>query len=145
MTALPHGKASLLRRGTRIALLAFGSMLSPAMQAADEIGATLANMRYIKPLDEALVLDLARGHELIVTIEENAIMGGAGSAVNEFLAARDEKVSILNLGLPDRFEGHDSRDNLIAGCGLDPAGIVNAISERLKVQDCHRQPTRVIS
>ena len=145
MTALPHGKARLLRKGSRIALLAFGSMLSPAMQAADEIGATLANMRYIKPLDEALVLDLARGHELIVTIEENAIMGGAGSAVNEFLAARDEPVSILNLGLPDRFEGHDSRENLISGCGLDPAGIVNAISERLKVQDCHRQPTRVIS
>ncbi|MEJ2592304.1 MAG: 1-deoxy-D-xylulose-5-phosphate synthase, partial [Candidatus Thiodiazotropha sp.] len=104
--ALPFGRGEIRRNGQRVALLVFGSLLETAAQAAEQLDATLANMRFVKPLDEALVLDLANRHPLLVTVEENAVAGGAGSAVNELLAAAGHGVRVLNLGLPDRFQDH---------------------------------------
>ncbi len=131
MTALPVGKAEVLRRGKSIALLAFGSMLAPAVIVGNELGATVVNMRFIKPLDESLILELARTHDLLVTLEENTVRGGAGSAVNEFLAASGRMVDCLNLGLPDEFIEHGERNELLRDCGLDVAGIRHAVLQRL--------------
>jgi 1-deoxy-D-xylulose-5-phosphate synthase len=131
MTALPVGKAEVLRRGKSIALLAFGSMVAPALTAGNELNASVANMRFIKPLDESLILELARGHDLLVTLEENTVHGGAGSAVNEFLAASGLLIDCLNLGLPDEFIEHGERNELLRDCGLDAAGIRHAILQRL--------------
>ena len=108
MQPMAVGKGEIRREGAadaerKVAILAFGSMLQPALAAADSLGATVANMRYVKPLDEALVLDLARRHELLVTVEENVIAGGAGSAVIEALERNRASVPVLQLGLPDRF------------------------------------------
>jgi 1-deoxy-D-xylulose-5-phosphate synthase len=127
MRALPIGKAELRRRGRDVALLAFGSMVGPALEAAGRLDATVVNMRFVKPLDEELVIQLARSHRLLVTIEENVVMGGAGSAVAECLAAHEASVSLVNLGLPDRFIEHGERDELLAACGLDVAGIQRAV------------------
>ena len=127
MTALPIGAGELRRQGHGVALLAFGSMLAPALEAAESLDATVANMRFVKPLDEDLVLRLATDHHLLVTLEENAIMGGAGSAVGECLARHAFTVPILHLGLPDRFLAHGSRGELLSECGLDAPGILNAI------------------
>jgi 1-deoxy-D-xylulose-5-phosphate synthase len=131
MTALPVGKAEVLRRGKSIALLAFGSMVAPALTVGNELNASVANMRFIKPLDESLILELARGHDLLVTLEENTVHGGAGSAVNEFLAASGLLIDCLNLGLPDEFIEHGERNELLRDCGLDAAGIRHAILQRL--------------
>jgi 1-deoxy-D-xylulose-5-phosphate synthase len=120
---LPIGKGEIRRQGRRVALLAFGSMLAPALEAGEAFGATVANMRFVKPLDEELVLELARTHELLITIEENAIAGGAGGAVNELLAAAGVFGRIVNLGLPDQFIEHGEPKELLAACGLDSAGI----------------------
>jgi 1-deoxy-D-xylulose-5-phosphate synthase len=128
---LPIGKGEIRRQGKRVALLAFGGMLSPALEAGTAFGATVANMRFIKPLDEELVLELARTHELLVTVEENAIAGGAGSAVNEFLAAAGVVTRIVNLGLPDRFIEHGEPRELLSACGLDAAGIRRVILRNL--------------
>jgi len=127
---LPIGKADLRRRGTRLALLAFGAMLAPATKVADAIDATLVDMRFVKPLDEALLLELARSHSAFVTIEDNAILGGAGSAVAECLAANGVAVPLLHLGLSDRFLEHASREELLASDGLDAAGIEASIRRR---------------
>ncbi len=127
MTPLPIGAGQVRRLGSRVALLAFGSMLTPALEAAESLDATVANMRFVKPLDEDLVLRLATDHQLLVTLEENATMGGAGSAVGECLAAHAVTVPILNLGLPDRFLPHGSRGELLSDCGLDTPGILEAI------------------
>jgi len=124
---LPIGRAEVRRRGQKIAILAFGSMLTPALAAAERLGATVVNMRFVKPLDEQTVLEQASTHELLVTVEENVVMGGAGSAVNECLAAHGLAVHVLNLGLPDDFGEHGSREELLAACGLDTAGILAAI------------------
>ena len=129
---LPIGKAEIKRRGQRIALLAFGSMVAPALEVAERLDASCVNMRFIKPLDEAVVLEMARSCELIVTVEENAIMGGAGSAVNECLAAHNVQVPILNLGLPDRFLEHGSREELLSEVGLDAEGIERQIRRFLQ-------------
>ena len=110
MQALPLGKAELRRKGSRIALLAFGSLLQPALEAGGAFNATVVNMRFVKPLDEALINELARTHELLITLEENAVTGGAGSAVNEYLAAANLAVRVVNLGLPDAFLGQGSRE-----------------------------------
>ncbi|MGD2084400.1 MAG: 1-deoxy-D-xylulose-5-phosphate synthase [Chromatiales bacterium] len=125
------GRGELRRPGRRIALLAFGSMLSPALEVADVLNASVANMRFVKPLDDELVLSLAEGHELLVTLEENAVAGGAGSAVNECLAAHGRPEPILNLGLPDRFVSHGTHAEQLAECGLDAPGILARISEAL--------------
>ena len=130
MTALPFGKGEVRRRGQRIAILAFGTLLYPALAAAESLDATVANMRFVKPLDVDLVTELARTHDAIVTVEEGCLMGGAGSAVLEALAVAGITVPVLNLGLPDQFIEHGDPAKLLAMCGLDAAGIEQAIVKR---------------
>ena len=127
---LPVGKADLRRRGSRLALLAFGALLAPAAKVADALDATLVDMRFVKPLDEALLLELARSHAAFVTLEDNAVMGGAGSAVAECLAANGVVLPVLHLGLSDRFLEHASREELLAADGLDAAGIEASVRRR---------------
>ena len=127
MRALPVGRGELRREGRRIALLAFGAMLRPALEAAAELDATVANMRFVKPLDVELLRSLAECHELLVTIEEHAVMGGAGGAACEALAAMGIERRVLLLGLPDRFIDHGDQAALLASVGLDAAGIVKSV------------------
>ena len=127
---LPIGKAQIRRHGHAIALLAFGAMVAPGAKVADELDATLVNMRFVKPLDEALLLEIAQTHAALVTIEDNAIAGGAGSAVAELLNAHDMNVPILHLGLADTFLDQASREELLAFDGLDAAGIEKSIRQR---------------
>ncbi|HVV67588.1 MAG TPA: 1-deoxy-D-xylulose-5-phosphate synthase [Gammaproteobacteria bacterium] len=131
MQALPIGKAEIRRQGAKIAILAFGAMLEPALQAAETLNATVVNMRFVKPLDEALIKTLALKCSLLVTVEENTVSGGAGSAVNEYLAANNLHTPILNLGLPDRFIEHGNPKQLLIDCGLDAKAILAAIEQRL--------------
>jgi len=130
LKAWPWGKGVLRRQGSRIAVLAFGTLLHPALAAAEKLGATVADMRFVKPLDEELVLQLARSHEALVTVEEGCLMGGAGSAVLECLAAHGLAVPVLTLGLPDRFVEHGDPARLLSLCGLDAAGIEASIVQR---------------
>jgi 1-deoxy-D-xylulose-5-phosphate synthase len=130
MTAIPFGKGELRRQGSRIAILAFGTLLHPALAAAEKLDATVANMRFAKPLDVALVTDLARSHDAIVTVEEGCTMGGAGSAVLEALAAAGLQTPVLTLGLPDEFVEHGDPAKLLSLCGLDAAGIEQSILKR---------------
>jgi 1-deoxy-D-xylulose-5-phosphate synthase len=132
LKALSIGKGEIRRdsKRHRIAILAFGSMLHPALGAAEEIDATVANMRFVKPLDAELIAYLARTHEALVTVEENVVAGGAGSAVAELLAAEKLAVPILHLGLPDEFIDHGDPAILLAHCGLDAKGIAASIVER---------------
>lgn len=132
MEALPLGKGEIVRRGRRVALLAFGDVLASALEAADELDATVANMRFVKPLDNELINELMHDHELLVTLEDNVVMGGAGSAVNEYLVGLESHPRVLNLGLPDRFLGQGSRGELLSECGLDARGIANAINTVLQ-------------
>ena len=129
MSALPVGKAEVRHRGGRMAILAFGSMVAPALEAGKALGATVVNMRFVKPLDEELVLEMAKTHDVIVTVEENVVAGGAGSAVNEFLQAQQVLMPILNLGLPDEFVEQGTREELLALCGLDEHGIQTRIEK----------------
>ena len=131
LSPLPMGKGEIRRKGRQVAILAFGTMLAPALGAAEQLNATVANMRFIKPLDTALVTELAASHELIVTIEEGCIMGGAGSAVAEALAAAGIVKPLLQLGLPDKFIDHGDAQQLLAQCGLDADGIVSSIRQRI--------------
>jgi len=141
MQAIAIGSAELVRHGYRqdqaavagkkVAILAFGSMLAPALQAAERLDASVANMRFIKPLDTALIASLAATHDLIVTIEENALMGGAGAAVMEAMQAMNIHMPILCLGLPDQFIEHGQHETMLAECGLDAAGIEIAIERKL--------------
>ena len=133
MQALAIGKGEVRRHGARVAILAFGSMLKPALEAGEELNATVANMRFVKPLDESLVQQLAREHELLVTVEEGAVMGGAGSAVAECLAVAGLTSHVLHLGLPDRFIDHGDTGLLLAAVGLDKAGLLAAIRSRLDI------------
>ncbi len=126
----PWGKGVLKRQGQRVAVLAFGTVLHPALKAAEALDASVADMRFAKPLDEALVLELARGHDALVTVEEGCIAGGAGSAVAEFLAAQGVTMPLLHLGLPDQFIEHGDPARLLALNGLDAAGIEKAIRQR---------------
>jgi 1-deoxy-D-xylulose-5-phosphate synthase len=124
MTALPVGRAQLRREGRiGLAILAFGALVEPARKIAERLDATLVNMRFVKPLDQELVIALAARHRAIVTIEENAILGGAGSGVSEMLAANGLQLPTLHLGIPDRFIEHGSRDSCLAAAGLDLAGL----------------------
>jgi 1-deoxy-D-xylulose-5-phosphate synthase len=131
LDTIPLGKGELRRSGKRVAILAFGTMLAPALKAAEELDATVANMRFVKPLDSALVLELAASHDLLVTVEEGCIMGGAGSAVAEALAAAAVVVPLMQLGLPDKFIDHGDAQQLLAQCGLDATGIVASVRQRL--------------
>lgn len=131
MTAFPIGRGVLRREGQQVAVLAFGSMVTPAMACAERLNASVADMRFVKPLDAALIKQLAEQHDLLVTVEENAVMGGAGSAVNEWLAEHGIVIPILNLGLPDAYIEHGKPQELLADCGLDDAGIERAIRQRL--------------
>ncbi len=119
MTELEIGKAVEVRRGERVAILCFGALLKEAMIAAEELNATVVDMRWVKPLDETMVLEIARQHELVVTLEENAVAGGAGSAVNELLASKSEPYKLQNLGLPDQFVEHGDHKAQKACIGLD--------------------------
>ncbi len=127
MTALPIGKGEVRREGKRIALLAFGSLLGVALEAGEALDATVANMRFVKPLDEALVAQLAANHELLVTVEENVVIGGAGGEVSRVLDGLADRPRVLRLGLPDHFIDHGDQAKLLASVGLDKTGILAAI------------------
>jgi 1-deoxy-D-xylulose-5-phosphate synthase len=130
LDTLPIGKAQLRRRGARLALLAFGAVLPAAEAVAAELGLSCVNMRFAKPLDRELLLELARSHEGFATIEDNAVMGGAGSAVAELLAQAGVELPILHLGLPDAWLDHASREDLLAQSGVDAPGIRRALLAR---------------
>jgi 1-deoxy-D-xylulose-5-phosphate synthase len=131
MQAIPVGRGEVRREGKRVAILAFGSVLAAALEAGNELNATVANMRFVKPLDRELAFRLATTHDVIVTVEENVVTGGAGSAVAEALAAAGVAVPVLMLGLPDQFVEHGDPQQLLSDCGLDAAGIVRAVRKRL--------------
>lgn len=133
MTALPIGKGRMLRVGQRIAILNFGTTQAPAMDAAERLDASVADMRFAKPLDAELILQLAEDHELLVTVEENTVHGGAGAGVAELLQSRSVLVPMLHLGLPDDFLDHGKRGDLLSSCGLDAEGIADRISTRLRL------------
>jgi 1-deoxy-D-xylulose-5-phosphate synthase len=128
---LAFGKGEVRRTGRRVAILAFGTLLKPALEAGDALDATVVNMRFVKPLDAELAARMAREHELVVTVEENTVMGGAGSAVAEALSAAAIATPVLRLGLPDRFVDHGDQGQLLATVGLDAAGIAAAVRARL--------------
>ena len=141
MTEIPFGRGEVRREierrdrpmgqgGPRVAILAFGTLLYPALAAAAKLDATVANMRFVKPLDAELVAELARSHDAIVTVEEGCVMGGAGSAVQEALAGAGIEIPVLALGLPDEFVEHGDPAKLLAMCGLDAAGIEQSILKR---------------
>jgi 1-deoxy-D-xylulose-5-phosphate synthase len=131
MQALPLGKGEVRRRGRRVAILAFGSMLKPALEAGETLDATVVNMRFAKPVDGELAARVAKEHELVVTVEENAVAGGAGDGVAESLSAARVATPVLRLGLPDRFIDHGDQAQLLASVGLDASGIAAAIRARL--------------
>ncbi|MBN9357035.1 MAG: 1-deoxy-D-xylulose-5-phosphate synthase [Herbaspirillum huttiense] len=130
LETLPLGKGEIRRQGKVVAILAFGSLLAPALGAGEKLNATVANMRFIKPLDVELVKQLAASHDALVTVEEGCIMGGAGAAVSEALAAAGINKPVLHLGLPDRFIDHGDAAQLLAQCGLDADGIAQSIVQR---------------
>jgi 1-deoxy-D-xylulose-5-phosphate synthase len=131
LTTLPLGKGELRRQGREVALLVFGNLLGAALEAAGALDATVANMRFVKPLDGALVAELAATHALLVTLEENVVAGGAGAAVSEWLAAAGRPARVLHLGLPDRFIEQARPAQQLADCGLDAAGIGAAVRRAL--------------
>lgn len=129
MQLLPLGKANVVRRGSQLAILAFGPLLSACQHAAEQLNATLVDMRFVKPLDAALLTELANSHQHFVTVEDNAIMGGAGSAVAEFVMQQQLKVQVTLLGLPDSFIKHGTQQEIYSELGLDSAGILTSISK----------------
>ena len=131
MTAIPIGKAEVIRKGRTIALLAFGNMLEEALKAGDKINATVVNMRFIKPLDIKLIRDLGSSHKLLVTLEENTISGGAGSAVLEVISEYDLKCQSLRIGIPDKFVEQGSQEQLRKKYGLDAISIIKSIEKKL--------------
>jgi len=141
--ALPVGKAEVRRRGKKLALLAFGAMVEASRATADALDTTLVNMRFVKPLDEALLLELTASHFCFVTVEDHAVAGGAGSAVNEFLTVHDLNPPVLNLGIPDAFIEHGSREECLKAVGLDAEGIQAAVTAWFAKQD--KQPRRQAS
>jgi 1-deoxy-D-xylulose-5-phosphate synthase len=132
MAALPLGKANLCRKGKTVALLNFGTLLPTALAVADQINASVADMRFVKPLDEELIEDIARHHQLLVTLEENVIAGGAGAGVSEYLSKTGITTPLLHLGLPDQFINHDSHEAQIAYAGLNKSGIHESIQRAMK-------------
>ncbi len=137
---LPVGKARILRqakgrRRPRVAVLAFGAMVHPALEAADMLDATVVDMRFVKPIDETVILEMADENDLLVTVEDNVVMGGAGSAVNEVIVARHQTTPVLNIGLPDQFVEHGERGELLGELGLDGPGLLRRIQKRLRAKD----------
>ncbi len=130
LTELPWGRGEVRRQGRRIAILAFGTLLHPCLAVAERLDLSVADMKFIKPLDAELAVELARGHEALVTVEEGSLMGGAGSAVAEALAAAGVTLPVLHLGLPDEFIEHGDPGKLLSLCGLDAAGIEASILRR---------------
>jgi 1-deoxy-D-xylulose-5-phosphate synthase len=130
LDSLPYGKGEIRRRGKRVAILVFGTLLQSALLAAEHLDATVVNMRWVKPLDVDLLLQIATGHEALVTLEEGAVMGGAGSAVLEALAAAGLALPVLQLGLPDLFVAHGDPAKLLALQGLDALGIESSVRTR---------------
>ncbi len=129
MTALPLGKGEIRHQGSRIAILAWGSMVTPSLEAGKQLGATVVNMRFVKPIDAELILELAKSHEVLITVEENVIAGGAGSAVNDFLQAQQILMPVLNIGLPDSFVEQGTREELLSLCSLDIQGILAQVKK----------------
>ena len=126
------GKAVIKRNGFRIVFLVFGALLGNALQAAEELDATVVSMRFVKPLDESMIINMLKKHTLVVTLEEGAVSGGAGSAVNEFLQRELLTVPVMNLGIPDRFIEAGSRDEQLVECGLDVSSIIKSVNRRLQ-------------
>jgi 1-deoxy-D-xylulose-5-phosphate synthase len=144
LETLVVGKARIVREGhgrrrPRVAILGFGAMVQPSLEAAEIIDAVVVDMRFVRPLDTEMILELANETDLFVTVEDNVRHGGAGSAVNEVLLAQHHAVPVLNLGLPDHFVEHGTREELMAQCGLDSAGILRAIQKRLRSKDLDEQ------
>jgi len=131
MAALPIGKAEVRREGKEIAILAFGVMLEPALQAAEELNATVVNMRFVKPIDEDIILNIAETHDLLVTFEENMVQGGAGAAVNEVLSAQGVTQAIINYGMPDRLIQHGTREDMLNDAKLTKEGLLEFIQQHL--------------
>jgi 1-deoxy-D-xylulose-5-phosphate synthase len=144
MRALPVGRAEVRREGRGIAFLAFGSMVRPSLEAAETLGGTVVNMRFVKPLDDAVVSQMAMSHDLLVTVEENAVAGGAGSAVVESLLRQGVVADVLQLGLPDVFVDHDDPARMLAACGLDRDGILRSVQERLRQREAARFPSTAV-
>jgi 1-deoxy-D-xylulose-5-phosphate synthase len=142
MKALPLGQGEIRRQGRGVAILCFGAPLAAALEAAQSLNATVVNMRFVKPLDRTLTLDMALRHELVVTVEENTVQGGAGSAVAELLAQENITTHLLQLGLPDRFVDQGEPQELLADCALDAAGIKASVEARLEQIHSHRTGTR---
>jgi len=141
LATLPLGKGEIRRSGRHIAILSFGALLSQALDAGERLDASVANMRFVKPLDGDLLQQLADQHELLVTVEDNAIMGGAGSAISEWLAEHHVQKPIIHLGLPDTFLEHGTREELLAEAGLDADGIIRAVKAALGDQPLAKRAT----
>ena len=131
MTALPIGKGIIRREGSKVAILNFGTLLETALEAAEQLDATVVDMRFVKPLDRDMILNLASNHSLLVTLEENSIAGGAGSAVSELLANESLMVPVMHLGLPDKLVDHASHQQQLSLVGLDCQQIIDRIQQRV--------------
>ncbi len=139
LDTLPVGKGETIRPGKDVALLAFGSLVPAALAAGEELDATVANMRFVKPIDTELIVELAGNHSLLVSIEENVVIGGVGSEIERVLSECGLNVPLIRLGLPDRFIDHGEQGQLLADLGLDSAGIVRAVRARGNTQQKRRQ------
>ncbi len=133
MEAIPVGKAEVKRQGNRIAILAFGSVVSTCLEVGEIIDATVINMRFVKPLDESMISEICSKHDYVITVEENVIQGGAGSAVNEYIAENDIDVQTYNCGLPDKLIPHGSQDDMLEEAGLTKEGILNFVESHIKL------------
>ena len=145
LTVLEVGRAQLIRTGPAIAILSFGSTLDVAQEVGDQLDTTVVNMRFVKPIDEDTITAVAQSHELIVTLEDNVVMGGAGSTVNEVLAQHQLLVKVLNLGLPDYFQEHGSREELLLEAGLDATTVISKIAQIYPLRDCVEKFAHVVS
>jgi len=145
LNTLEIGKADRVRSGIKIAILSFGSLLPEALKVAEKINATVINMRFIKPLDETVIIETAACHDLLVTLEDNVVMGGAGSAVNEALSRHQLLIKTLHLGLPDQYQSHGSREELLTDAGLDSPSILDEINRIYPLRDCDHKTAHVVS
>ena len=139
MTALPLGKAEVRRQGKNIAILSFGALLDIALEVGEQLDATVVNMRFVKPVDEELIIEMANTHELLVTLEDNVVAGGAGSAVNEVLAEHGSNHAIINYGLPDRLIQHGSREDMLKDAGMDKEGLLSFIRSHYRKEEASKK------